>query len=74
MSEANQQQSSIKGWHEFVPGTICNVLMCDVCDERYDHPNHHTGITNPTEDTERILKRRRALMPGYDEALEEWLS
>lgn len=28
----------------------------------------------PSEESERILKRRRALMPGYDEALEEWLS
>jgi hypothetical protein len=62
-----------KQWHEFVPGTICNVKMCAQCDEPYENPVHHTGCT-PSEETERILKRRRALMPGYDEALQEWLS
>lgn len=69
----SEPKSSI-GWHEFVPGTICNVKMCARCDERYEHPNHHTGVENPTEETERVLRRRRAVMPGYDEALEEWLS
>lgn len=29
---------SKKEWHEFVPGTICNVKMCARCDEPYENP------------------------------------
>ncbi len=58
--------------HDFVPGTICNVKMCAVCDEERDHSQHFTD--EEMAERESVLARRRALMPGYDEALKEWLS
>ena len=44
----------------FISG--CGHDRCDFC------------IVNDTPCTECVLARRRAIMPGYDEALAEWLS
>lgn len=47
----NKPESTSVGWHEFVPGTICNVEMCARCDEPYDNPVHHAGVV-PNEESQ----------------------
>jgi hypothetical protein len=42
------------------------------CSNEHKRPDLHT-LTEETE-RERALRRRRALMPDYDEKLEDWLS
>lgn len=63
--------------HSFVEG-ICNVNVCGRCDEPRDahqcpgcQEQHDPGDGSCTQ---RILERRRAIMPDYDKKLEEWLS
>lgn len=49
--------------HEFVPNAGCGTT-CDRCDETREWHDKR----------DQIMRRRRALMPDYDQRLKDWLS
>jgi len=57
--------------HSFIVMNSKTDITCikKGCGQSREAGNHYTA-----EDVEKILERRRAIMPGYDEALAEWLS
>lgn len=55
--------------HSFMVFNSKTDKTCIRCGQTDDVGNHYTE-----EDAEKILERRRAIMPDYDKKLEEWLS